>query len=343
MHEQASIVVFRFSAMGDVAMAAAVVRDFCAQYPQITVIFVSRPTYQSFFSGIRGVTFHPIHPGTDHRGGRGLYRLFRELAAYRPLAVADLHHNIRSRILAAFFRLGGIPVQHIDKGRKEKKALTRRKQRILRPLKPTVERYADVFRALGYPEFTLPAKLQKQSRPLPELARRLFADPQSAKIGIAPFAQHAAKTYPPERMETVIAYLTKQGHDVFIFGGGATEQQAAAAWEIRHPGVTSLIGRFPLQQELDIIAHLDLMLTMDSAGMHLASLMGVRVLSVWGGTHPYTGFLGYGQRMEDCIQVDHPNRPSSVYGNKPCICDGKDSMELIEPQLIISRLNALGL
>lgn len=343
MHENTNIVVFRFSAMGDVAMSAAVIRDFCKQYPRVTVVMVSNALFQPFFAEIPGVIFHPIHPKTIHRGGLGLFRLFQELKAYRPSAVADLHHNIRSRVLALLFRLNGFAVVHIDKGRKAKKALTRSKNKIKRQLKSTVDRYADVFRAAGFRAFTPDNQLHRQSRSLPELAKRLFADEKTAKIGIAPFAKHLPKVYPADRMEAVIQYLNKQGHDIYIFGGGEAEQQTATAWQLRYPRVKSLVDQFSLQEELDIIAHLDLMLSMDSAGMHMASLMGVRVVSVWGGTHPYAGFLGYGQHLEDCIQVDHPNRPSSIYGNKPCICDGKDSMELIDPQLIIARLNALGL
>ncbi len=36
--------------------------------------------------------------------------------------------------------------------------------------------------------------------------------------------------------------------------------------------------------------------------MHLASLTGTRVVSVWGATHPYCGFMGWQQKEEDAIQ-----------------------------------------
>ena len=57
---------------------------------------------------------------------------------------------------------------------------------------------------------------------------------------------------------------------------------------------------------------------MDSGNMHLASLVGTRVLSIWGATHPYAGFMGFGQHESDCIQRDLNCRPCSVYGNKKC-------------------------
>lgn len=342
MPENPSIIIFRFSAMGDVAMSAAVIREFCQQHPHVHVIMVSREVFRPFFTAIAGLVFHPIHPKTTHRGFSGLYRLFRELRVYQPTAVADLHYNVRSRMLSLFFRVNGVVIRHIDKGRKEKKALTRRKNKVMNPLRPTTERYADVFRALGYP-CTLSHQLVKHPLPLSETAKRLFADNKAKKIGIAPFAQHAYKIYPLHLMESVLDYLNKADAVILIFGGGKTEKRVAETWQNQYRNVQNLIGRFDLQQELAVISHLDLMLGMDSAGMHIASLMGTRVLSLWGPTHPYAGFLGYGQRMEDCIQADHPARPSSVYGNKPCICDGRDSMELIHPQSIIIKLQELGI
>lgn len=337
-----TLLVFRFSAMGDVAMVANVLQEFVEQHRHLTVVMVSREIFRPFFSDVSGLIFHPFYPHRTHKGMRGLYRLFKELKRYTPIAVADLHENIRSRFLSLLFRLNGITVEQLDKGRKEKKALTRAHHKILKPLKPTVERYADVFRNLGYPT-TLSHALRQKRLPLPETAKRLFADDRTAKVGIAPFAQHPAKMYPLDRMEKVIDYLNQQGHTVLIFGGGTVEQQTAEGWQVKYKHVHSLIGHFSLQEELAIIAQLDVMLSMDSAGMHMASLMGVRVLSIWGATHPYAGFLGYGQRLDDCIQVEHPARPSSIYGDKPCVCDGKDSMELIDPALIINKLREVGL
>ena len=66
------------------------------------------------------------------------------------------------------------------------------------------------------------------------------------------------------------------------------------------------------------MSHLDVMLSMDSANMHLASLTGIPVVSVWGATHPMAGFLGYNQDPENVIQIDLECRPCSIYGNKPC-------------------------
>lgn len=332
------IIVLRFSAMGDVAMVASVLREFSVQNPTVEIIMVSRDAFKPFFNGIDHLTFHSILPKTNHEGIFGLFKLYKELKKYKPNAIADLHDNLRSRTLSFFFRLAGIKIKRIDKGRAEKKALTREINKIFKPLRQTVERYADVFRAFGL-NINLSHELKKSLLKIPSKAEILFADKSSKKIGISPFAQHIYKVYPLEKMEQVISALSKLGHTLFLFGGGKSEQEIAENWKKKYQNTHNLIGNFNLSEELAIISNLDLMLSMDSSGMHMASLEGIQVVSIWGPTHPYAGFLGYGQLESDCIQIDNPIRPNSIYGNKPCMCGVDSCIDLIEPEIIINKIN----
>jgi len=330
------IIVLRFSAMGDVAMVASVLKEFSKQNPSIEIIMVSREVFKPFFDGIENLKFHAIQPKTIHKGISGLYKLFQELNIYKPNAIADLHDNLRSRALSTFFRLSGLRIKRIDKGRAEKKALTRSVNKIFKPLRQTVERYADVFRELGL-QINLSHKLVSAPQEIPANAKSLLQN-TTKKVGISPFAQHMYKVYPLEKMEKVISALSLLGYELFIFGGGKTEQTIAENWAEAYPNTHNLIGNFNLSEELAIISNLDLMLSMDSSGMHMASLVGVPVVSVWGPTHPYAGFLGYGQLENDCIQIDHPARPNSIYGNKPCLCGVESCMDLINPEAIVNKI-----
>lgn len=331
------IIVLRFSAMGDVAMVASVLREFVAQNTEVELVMVSRHAFAPFFADIPNLSFHALHPKSLHKGVAGLYKLFKELMVYNPVAIADLHDNLRSRMLSSFFRLAGIKIARIDKGREEKRALTRSKNKVLKQLKPTVERYADVFRNLTF-TFSLSHQLLRVIKPIPESVVGYFKDPNVKKVGISPFAQHSYKVYPLHKMEETIAALERLGYELFIFGGGNAEKEIADVWQNQFKQVNNLIGKFTLIEELDLISNLDLMLSMDSSGMHMASLMGVPVVSVWGPTHPFAGFLGYGQALTDCIQIDHPNRPNSIYGNKPCLCGVDTCINLIEPQTIVDKI-----
>lgn len=334
------IIVTRFSAMGDVAMVASVLKEFCRQYPSVEIIMVSRPFFSAFFDGIKNVKFHAFEPKTKHKGFLGLVRLKKELTEYNADAVADLHFNLRSRVLDVLFSLSGIKVKQLDKGRSEKKALTRKENKVKHQLKLTVERYADVFRALGFP-VELSHQLVSNLQDVPKVAFSMFGNLERKKIGIAAFAQHRYKILSQVKIEQMIDYLTHNGYDVLLFGGGKEEFQIAQNWTERFPNTYNTIGKFTLRAELDIISNLNLMISMDSSGLHMASLMGVRCLSLWGATHPYAGFTGYGQQPEDCIQVEHPNRPSSVYGNTACDCDGIEAIDLITPEMVIEKITMI--
>ena len=337
MPQKGKLIVLRFSAMGDVAMVASVLLEFSDQNPDIPLLMVSRSAFKPFFEDIPNLTFHAIEPKTIHKGILGLYSLFKELLKYNPIAIADLHDNLRSRLLSTFFRLRGVKIKRIDKGRSEKRALTRAQNKILKPLKPTVERYSNVFTALGF-KVQLSYQLRNSDKKLPSKALDLFSDESKIRIGIAPFAQHIYKMYPLLKMESVIAELNALNYQIFIFGGGNEEKSKAEKWQGQFANVNNLIGRFTLAEELAIISHLNLMLSMDSSGMHMASLMGIPVLSIWGPTHPYAGFLGYAQKLEDCIQINHPARPNSIYGNKPCLCGPEPCIGLIEPKVVVNKI-----
>ena len=116
------------------------------------------------------------------------------------------------------------------------------------------------------------------------------------------------------------------------------EKKIADTWASNNLNVINTIGKFNLSEELAIISNLDLMLSMDSSGMHMASLMGVRVVSIWGPTHPFAGFLGYGQTYEDCIQVDDINWPNSIYGNQPFSETDETGMNAIEPDIVVQKI-----
>ena len=86
------------------------------------------------------------------------------------------------------------------------------------------------------------------------------------------------------------------------------------------------------------MSHMEVMLAMDSSNMHLASLTGTPVVSIWGATHPAAGFLGWNQKPEDCIQLDMNCRPCSIYGKKKCIYSDYRCLTGIDPDIVFSKV-----
>ena len=328
------LLIIRFSALGDIAMTVPVVYDLATQYPDLEITMLSREMAKPLFELMpSNVHFAAADLKGRHKGFFGLNRLKRDIHYEDFDCVADFHDVLRSQFLRLNCRLSGQKVAKIDKGRKGKRALTRQKDKVLVQQATSFERYAKVLEQLKLPIKPQFVKLDYSS----------FCETQKATgetwIGIAPFAKHAAKVYPLDKMEEVIKALGQRaGTTIFLFGGGEEEKRQIAELCTKYPHVQAAQSQQGLKGELALMGQLDVMLTMDSANMHLASLVGTRVVSIWGGTHPYAGFLGWNQNPCDCIQLDLPCRPCSVYGNKPCQRGDHACMNGITPSQIVEKL-----
>lgn len=312
------LLVMRFSAMGDVAMTVPVLYCLAKQNPQLRITMLTRSRMAAFYEWLpSNVTVRGINLD-DYKGIFGLGKLYGSLKDGDYDAVCDLHDVLRTKYIRTRFKMSGTPVVAIDKGRKDKHALigNAMNQDALRPM---VERYADVFRALNLNIDLAQAKaISVRGENFADVTRIAGTKGENDKwIGIAPFAAHAQKIYPLDKMKQVANLLHDKGCKVFLFGAGKAESELLASWE--HDGIISVCGKMGgLHNEILLMSRLNAMISMDSANMHIASFVGTPVISIWGATHPKAGFTGFGQSADSILQLDLPCRPCSIYGNKPC-------------------------
>lgn len=322
--------------MGDVAMMLPVLFCLKTQH-KIEVTVVSRPFFAPLFKD-SGINFFPVDLNNRHKGVIGIFKLYKDLRKHNISAVADLHQVLRSQILSTLFLLTGTPVSRIDKGRREKRNLTRVTNKVFKPLKHTVLRYADVFRKLGFPVNV--AHFHPRRQYITQDIISLTGAKKEKWIGIAPFAQHSGKVYPIDLMQEVVNQLAQKTCKVFLLGSGNHEKSLLHQLANQTQNVLVVAGNLNFDQELTLIASFDVMLSMDSANGHLAANFGVPVITLWGATHPYSGFSPFGQPIENCIMPDRrqfPALPTSIYGNK-IIPGYKDVMRTIEPSEVVRKV-----
>ena len=328
--------IFRFSSMGDVAMLVPVLRCLYAQNQKIQVTLVTQKRFSPIFKEF--IELQIISPDFigKHKGLKGLYRLYRELKQIKPHRIADIHQNLRSRILVFFFRLSFTRIKVIDKGYTERKRLTRPTKKTMKPLTPQHFRYVEVFSRLGFAldvdkhEFPIKPGLPKSSLDIDLPSDRKW-------IGIAPFATHPGKIYPLDLMQKVVGYLQKQ-HTVFLFGHGPKEAAQIHVWAKAYPQVIPHALEMSFSDKLNLIANLDVMISMDSANGHLAANFGVPVITLWGMTHPFLGFSAFGQNNHLLVDREKfPKVPTSPYGK--LVPKGyNDAMRTISPEDVIEMV-----
>lgn len=332
----------RLSAMGDVAMTVPVLRALVQQNPEVKITVVSRPFFKPFFQGIPNVSFFAFDEKKRHKGFFGLIHLFRD---FKPLdidAFADLHNVLRSKIVRTLFAISGKKIASVDKGRAAKKALTRAKNKVFQPLPTMFERHANVFQQLGFSvDISNPIFPPKQK--LDAEVVHLIGDNSNKLIGIAPFAQYESKVYPLDLMQKVIdALALNPNYKIVLFGGGNKEIELLNALSKNRQNVIVIAGKIKFEQELQLISNLDIMLSMDSGNAHIAAMLGVNVITLWGATHPFTGFSPFNQPLENALVSDrtkYPYLPTSVYGNKK-VKGYEDAMRTISVEKVVEKINS---
>lgn len=331
--------------MGDVAIAVHVVRAVVEQNKDIQIVMLTRKAFQPLFSGIERLSFIEPDLKGKHHDFLGLLRLYREINKEHKIdVVVDIHNVLRSKLIRRFFRMRNIKIRKINKGRTQRRKLINKTNFQKNQLKTSLQKYAEVFLKAG-----INVKLQYypyQKYFNTKIPENIFSDTKTRKIGIAPFAFFKQKMYPQEKMEMLISLLCERNYEILIFGGGENEKKIAEIWQEKYENVKSVIGNYSLLQELAIINNLDLILTMDSANMHIAALTNTKILTIWGATHTFAGFAPFvPQERYKAIEIPIDElacRPCSIYGKKECRRGDLACLQ-IPPEKILEKIDSFPL
>lgn len=338
----ARVLITRLSSLGDVAMLVPAVVSVAAKYPQDRFTVLTRVAFAPLFQNLGfNINVIPIDTKKRHKGVLGFFKTLKKAISFSH--IVDEHDVLRTKILRWTLMLMGKKVAHINKGREDKARVIATKQ-TNPPLRHTIERYMDTFEKLGFKaDLTFSNFYDFLPRELSEISS-VCNNKDGLWIGIAPFAKHKGKIYPLDKMEKVVEKLSYRNNTkILLFGGGKEERIVLSAWAKKYPNIINLAGKqLKIMRELLIMSYLDVMVSMDSANMHLASLVQVPVISIWGATHPSLGFYGYNQDPDNAIQADLACRPCSVFGNTPCENEEQyECMSMIDESMILNKIESV--
>ena len=334
-----NVLVMRLSVLGNVAMAIPVLYPVCKANPDTRFIMLTKKWPASMFhdrpANLKVVDFDVKE---NHKGFFGLLKLASQLyKLYDIDAVADLHNVSGTWIIDGYMIARGAKVARLDREKPKRRALVNHKTND--PVTPIHERYRWVFQQLGFETPDTFTRLY-EGREWPESPIVPQKEPGQRWIAISPFSSHRQKAYPLEQMEQVIAELCKhENYFIFLMGGGKPEKVALRPIARKYKNVVSMAEvKHTFIDEYALLGKCDLMLTMESANMHLASLVDLQAMTVWGPTSPACGYLGYNQMVEDDIQLDMDCRPCSITGDKPCKYGNFPCLKNIKPEVIAQHV-----
>ena len=323
--------------MGDVALSLPFIYEAAKEYPQTSFCVVTTPLHAQLLTpllpNIKVIPYDIRQQGSVWGAIRMAFSLHKQ---WREADVIDLHDVLRTRLIRALLSALGHRIYTLKKPRRQRQRLLQRQPTaVIAPsnyVTPMTQVYSRTFQLAGL------TKVQQGWSPWLQQPKQ-----QSLVIGVAPYAKHKAKVLPTQHLKKLLHLLHEAfpNYQIRLYGGGASERHANAALAKEAPQYLTCSNAPSLAKELEEIAQLAVMLSMDSANQHLAAWVGTPVVSIWGATHPAAGFLPWNGELQNCIGMDLPCRPCSVYGQKPCLRGDYLCLNNLNLTLIIQAVKKL--
>jgi heptosyltransferase-2 len=273
--EPRSILVVRYSALGDVVLATSVLEPLRRRFPAARIEWVTAPPYAPLLDGLPDVArVHLLARDGEHRASEVAGRLRGRF----DLAI-DLQNKVRSGVVAR----AAAPRRITFRRRTALQAalsLLGQDPPIVRAAQPAL--YAEALAPLGVGgPGPLQVNLSPQARALAADALQGVAAPA---VAIAPGARWGTKRWPAERFAAVADALAAEGCRIVLCGGPSDREAFAAFRAAVHAPVAADLSFLPVDALAAALARVQLLVACDSGPVHLATAVGTPVLALFGPT-----------------------------------------------------------
>lgn len=323
------ILIVRLGSLGDVALAAPVVRRLRAAYPTATIDFITKPPYLPILETFEGL---------NSRIAEGVARL----AEPEYDAVLDLQNNLRSRLM-----LGSIKSRRILRywrprwNRTMRIHLPRLRSRIATPPHVVIQ-YLQAAAPLGAFDDGLPTRLKATPEMLEAGAKLLQGSGDGRLVVAAPGGRHGTKIWPQEYWVELLNQLGSRSYGRQVLVGSKEDAPIGEAISaaVSHK-IVNLAGRTTIGELAGLLAHADLAVSGDTGPMHIAAGLGTATAAIFGPTVEEFGFAPF-RANSRVVQVEVLEcRPCHPHGGASCPLKHFLCMRELTPQAVLDAIAGL--
>ena len=330
------ILLLRFSSLGDIVMATAMIRCVRKRFPDARIDMAVRADFLDLIRDNPHLDRKIGLPRGD--GPRSLVRLLAALNRERYDVVYDAHRSLRSRVLMPWIE-GGRKIRLGKRYVRRAAALT-----FKLPLLDTrrlLERYVDPLGPLGVaydgggPEVFVSQAARESMR------AKMQLDESREWLGVVPSAQWPGKRWPlPYFRRMMERLLAETPHSLVVFGGGGDTFCTDLCRGLDPARVVNSQGRLSIAEAAAALERCRLVVANDTGLMHVADAVGVPSVLFLGPTSAEMGCLPFHPRSR-VLEISLWCRPCSKNGQAPCIRGRRVCLEGIPPSAAVDAVREI--
>lgn len=264
------ILVVSLTNIGDTVLTCPVIDALISYFPLAEISVVTGPKAHSLFEGNPYIKRTYVYTKKETVGQ--LFSLFGELRKERFDAVIDLRNTALAYFLGAPF--------HVPLFFRKKSLAHKRDQHF--------ERLRSVFSDIVYSKNYYAISIDEKSREKTEELMLPFVDSRKIYFVVAPGAADSKKRWSAEGFVKVCQTLINKHKAPVFFIGDAAEKECAEkiAQQLPLGFSKNLCGELSLLESAWVLKNSRLVISNDSAVMHLASYFDSPVIGLFGPTDP---------------------------------------------------------
>jgi len=333
------ILVVQTGFIGDVVLSTSVFANLRNRYPSTEIIALTTPLAKGLLE------YHPAIAKVlvfDKRGGRsgfrGLLQMAAELRQFKFEAVFSLHKSWRTALL---LRLANIPVRYGFKEASGAFLYTRTAPR--RELSHEVLRNLAILRCIGLEPIAADKTLVVSFSPAAQNEARTHLQSCQGKrvIGFAPGSVWPTKRWPSASFIELGKQLIEEDFDIVLVGGPDDRALGSQIQQALGERCIDLTGKTSLPVSAAVIAELDVLVSNDSAPLHLASAVKTPSVALFCATIPEFGFGPWENEHRILGVAGLACRPCGRHGAKTCPTGTRACMLELNPVAVRNAIHSL--
>ncbi len=329
------ILVIQTAFLGDLILTTPLIRELSILFPEAAIDVLTIPGTQIILKYNPYINRSLVF---NKNGIRNKTKSFRQLVGQFRKTNYEIAISAQSSLTSALLmRQAGIPMRI---GFDFQKFLTTRvpyeqhlhtRERYLKLLSPFSENQFDSHTEIFWSDVE------------EEKASQLFnviAAQHPFTIGVAPGSVWFTKMWPPEYYVGLIRRLAWNDVGIVLLGGKAERELCNHIAQQAGVKVYNMAGILNILESTALIKKLHLLVTNDSAPMHIANAVQTDVLAVFGPTVKEFGFYPY-RKNDRLLEVNLDCRPCGKHGGRYCPHGHFQCMRLITPKYVHQIASAM--